>query len=197
VPAICPNGHVFDSGFFIEGVQDATFVGNRSQCPVCGQMGVVPDGIYGATSDTIQVVATSGYSRDQLERIAAVLLRAQSEGAKPKEIAKALSAESPELAELVRRYAPRTSGELAAWIAVLLTLIFGVMQATQSRPRGLTPRQTEQIVEQAVEQAIRETQRTSRPVAPAETRRGGRAAAKQRPKKPPKTYGQRKRKRSR
>jgi hypothetical protein len=156
LPAICPNGHVFPSGYFIEDVQDTTFVGNQSQCPICGRMDFVPDGIYGATRNTIQVVATSRYSREQLGRILVVLQQAQSAGAKKKEIAKALEPESPELAELVRRYAPRDSGALAGWLALIAMVVFGVMELTQSKPRGLTPRQTQQLVHQAVAQAIRQ-----------------------------------------
>jgi hypothetical protein len=124
VPAICPNGHVFDSGFFIENSSDITFVGSRSQCPKCGARGVIPDGVYDAVGETLNVVAAGAYSREQLERVAALLGQAQSERMDPSDLADALDNESPEIANVVRRYlVPRNPGDVYAFLGLLVALI--------------------------------------------------------------------------
>ncbi len=154
VPAICQTcGTVFPSGIFAENSRNISFVGNRSgPCPNCGGMGEIPDGVYDFVGDTVRVVASSGYSRSQLQRIATLLIQARAAGTPAADVASALEDEAPELAEIAKRLlVPRTPADLVAWLMLLLLVI----QMFIAKPStGLSEKEVERLTEQAVEQAI-------------------------------------------
>ncbi len=81
LPALCPNAHLFPSGFALgPDVSGATFVGNRQQCPVCGAMAQVLDGVYETTiGPDGSLLATAKQMRlDQLQRLREVLDEAEA-----------------------------------------------------------------------------------------------------------------------
>lgn len=100
-----------------------------SPCPTCGGIGHIPDGVYSATTDTIEVIATTVRSAQSLARLHAVVKRAQRERADAERLAHLLENESAEfkpVAEAVRRQAKRI--DIKNWIGIALAVI-AILQA--------------------------------------------------------------------
>jgi SEC-C motif len=110
-------------------------------CPSCGGTGHVPDGIYSATTDTINVVATSAKSAQSLERLRRILEQARSQQASAAELAKTLE-ETDDLkpiAAVIRRLPKRL--DIKYWIGVALAVV-AIMQA-QATDRKIDNMQAE------------------------------------------------------
>jgi hypothetical protein len=154
VPAICRTcGTVFESGIVAENSHNISFVGSTAgPCPNCGGTGEIPDGVYDFVGDTVRVVASSGYSHAQLQKIATLLIQARAAGMPAADVATALEDEAPELAVIAKRLlVPKTPADLVAW----LTLLLLVVQMFMAKPSsGLSERDVERMTEQAVERAI-------------------------------------------
>lgn len=86
VPALCPNAHLFPSGYTMgAGVSDMTFVGNKQNCPVpgCGEMADVLDGTYETMvgPDGSLLVEAKALVPDQLRRMLEILETVESPAA--------------------------------------------------------------------------------------------------------------------
>jgi hypothetical protein len=157
VPAICRDcGAVIPSGIEVEGGGNLMMVGNTvGPCPVCGGIGEVPDGVYDFVGDTIRVVATSGYSRDQLQRLADLIAQARVAGASPREVVLQIEREAPELSEVAKRLlVPRTPADLGAWLTLLL-MALQMLLSTSGR-QDLSEAEVNRLTDQAVERAMKE-----------------------------------------
>lgn len=155
VPAICRTcGAVFPSGIVADNSRDIMFTGcTAGPCPRCGGTGEIPDGVYDFVGEAMRVVAAPSYSRERLERIAAILAQARQAGAPAADVVAALEDEAPELSDLARRLlVPRTPAELAGFLVVLLMVVqIYLMTKPPSQP---TEAELNQLAEQAVERAI-------------------------------------------
>jgi hypothetical protein len=182
VPAICRDcGAVFAAPNIFQGeALNVTMIGNTvSPCPRCGGTGEIPDGVYDFVGDTIRVVANSGYSRQQLERLAALVAQARGARTPAAEVVATLEREAPELSELAKRLlVPKTPADLAGWLMLLLM----VLQIFLARPSpDISEKEVERLTEQAVERA---TQQQPAPSAPSPPSAGGEPTSK-RPPPPP------------
>lgn len=105
IPAQCTNPKcraIYPSGIWVENSRRVSLKGNRSQCPVCGEVGIVAEGVFDVTTDTIQVLSAPTTTLDMLRRLQDILSKSK-EGQLSYEDAEAAAAEiSPELAALVR-----------------------------------------------------------------------------------------------
>jgi hypothetical protein len=124
IPAICPNGHQFPSGISMGvGASGLQIVGGRSSCPVCGKMGVIPDGSYSAPTESI--IALRSLGNERLNAVVQVLRRSKT--ATADEIVSRIQQEVPEAADavetLVKWGLGARSGTLAAWVAVIIMLL--------------------------------------------------------------------------
>lgn len=90
VPAFCLNcGAIFGSGIVLENVRRATLSGNRvGPCPVCGDTGEVPDGVYSFVDGTIKLISGPERTVHQLKRLARFLNRARKQSLDKEEIQK-------------------------------------------------------------------------------------------------------------
>jgi hypothetical protein len=155
VPAICRTcGAVFGSGIFAENSRDITFTGcTAGPCPRCGDTGEIPDGVYDFVGDAVRVVAASDYSRERLERIAAIVVQARQAGAPATEVVAALEREAPELSDLAKRLlVPKTPADLIAWLTLLLMVLQIFLASSRTSP--VSTDDIERLTEQAVERAI-------------------------------------------
>jgi hypothetical protein len=168
VPAICRTcGTVFPSGIVAENSRDISFTGSTAgPCPNCGGTGEIPDGLYDFVGDTVRVVARSGYSRGQLERVAALLVQARQARTPAADVVAALEDEAPELSEIAKRLlVPKTPADLVAWLALLLL----VVQMLTAKPSSdLSEKDVERLTQQAVERAITPPAATRRRADPAQ-----------------------------
>jgi hypothetical protein len=144
------------SGIEVEGGGNLTMVGNTvGPCPVCGGIGEIPDGVYDFVGDTIRVVATSGYSRDQLQRLADLIAQARVAGASPREVVQQIEREAPELSEVAKRLlVPRTPADLVAWLTLFLMAL--QMLSSTSGGQDLSEAEINRLTDQAVERAMEE-----------------------------------------
>lgn len=105
IPAQCSNPNcraIYPSGIWVENSSNISLKGNRSQCPVCGSMGLVAEGIFNATKDTIEVLSAPQTTLDMLRSLQDILARTK-EGEISAHDAETAAAEiSPQLAALVR-----------------------------------------------------------------------------------------------
>jgi hypothetical protein len=182
---------VFPSGIVAENSRDISFTGcTAGPCPNCGGTGEVPDGVYDFVGDTIRVVASTGYSRQQLERLAALVVQAREARTPAADVVATLEREAPELAGLAKRLlVPKTPADLAAW----LTLLLMVLQMFIARPASeVSEKDVERLTERAVERAIKPPAR-----APQQADRGQTPEVKRPPPPPRKQREARKRQRRR
>lgn len=182
VPAICRTcGAVFSAPNIFGGdALNVTMIGNTvGPCPHCGGVGEIPDGVYDFVGDTIRIVASSGYSRQQLERLAALVAQAREARAPAAEVVATLEREAPELSELAERLlVPKTPADLAGWLMLLLM----VLQLVLARPSSdVSEQDVQRLTEQAVERAI---QQQPAPAAPSPRSVSGEPTSK-RPPPPP------------
>jgi hypothetical protein len=99
-------------------------------CPKCGGTGHIPDGIYSATTDTINVVATTVKSAQALALLGRLLRHARNEKVDAEQLAQLLeqekAADFKPVAAVVRRL-PRKL-DVKYWIGITLAVI-AILQA--------------------------------------------------------------------
>jgi hypothetical protein len=95
----------------------------KRQCPYCGGWGVAQGTVYEVAGTAAQVLAASGVSESELERVQDALLRAQSGDATPDEVVAEVEQESPLFGGLLRLVVPRTPEAFWALVAALLMTI--------------------------------------------------------------------------
>ncbi|MEP0548069.1 MAG: hypothetical protein ABJF88_14130 [Rhodothermales bacterium] len=155
LPAFCDNcGAVFGSGFVIDNSVNVTLSGNKSgPCPVCGGMGSVPDGVFNFVGETMEILAAPQRTTDQLRRLAQILGSARQRNATPEEVKKEIRKEVPELSKLAD-WLPANRTELYAVIAIIVTLLFNLVDAgvklAEIGKDSLSRAEVEKIAEQAV-----------------------------------------------
>jgi hypothetical protein len=111
--------------------------------------------VYDFVGDAVRMFAASSYSREQLERIAALVAKARETGMPASEVAATIEREAPELAEVARRLlVPRTPADLIAWLTLLLMVLqLHLASGQRSQPtEAEIKRLTDQALERALEQ---------------------------------------------
>lgn len=120
MPAFCACGAVYGFGLDLgDGVRGLTMTGNKAQCPVCGEMGEVPDGVFNVTDGVLEVLSAPTITHERLRRLQAILLSAKEGTATVDDAVDRLEREAPELAPFMGSL----HREPAAWLAILLTVI--------------------------------------------------------------------------
>jgi hypothetical protein len=94
-------------------------------CPKCGGIGHIPDGIYSAATDTIEVVATSAKSAQSLATLLRLLQQARDTHTTADELVKALEKEEganlKPVADLVRRLPKKL--DIKYWVAIAISIV--------------------------------------------------------------------------
>jgi hypothetical protein len=194
IPAFCRScGRAFASGIFAENVRGLTLSGNTSQCPYCGGIGDIPDGVFDVFDDVIRVVSSPSWTVDRLNRLAGKLSKAREQKASPEAVAEIVDKEDPQLASVFRRLlVPADAGQFYGLLAVIVTiLLYLASQGNQASPEDV-----ERITNQAVERCVESPQTT----APAPSVRPAPASSQAEPKRrkrPPKNHGKTKRRKRR
>ena len=154
IPAFCQNcGAVFPSGFHFENVEQLTLSGNKSgPCPVCGEMGEIPDGVFTVTEDTIELISGPERTVEQLRRLAEVLRKAQGEGSDKEEIQREVSKIDPELSKLVD-WLPESEAARYAMMTVLISFIGLLAKQGWSYLEYQEAQRRTEIIQQAIQEA--------------------------------------------
>jgi uncharacterized protein YecA (UPF0149 family) len=124
VPAFCDScGAIYNSGIFVgDGCRNISFCGNKVQCPVCGMMGHIPDGVFDFIGDTIKLLSGSQRTIAELQTLNSILQKALKENLTKEKIMEEVESELPGL-QLLKSYAPKNSSELCQWITLIITII--------------------------------------------------------------------------
>ena len=124
IPAFCNNcGLIFNSGFSFEGnIQNIQMTGNTSQCPNCGNVATVPDGLYNITNNTIELLKGPDISVQRLKALKRFVTDLQNKELTEEELTKTISKDAPELSSIVDAL-PKTRNELYAFLAVIISVI--------------------------------------------------------------------------
>jgi SEC-C motif len=154
MPAFCGScGLVFPSGFVIENSTGISPNNVQSQCPRCGGMARVPDGMYNVLGQVIEFLAGPTSSLDQLRRLQASLETARNKQEDRDEIRKAILETAPELTGLASAL-PANRVELYAFITVVLALLTLLVSTyTALKPSGPTQAEIDAMVNKAIEKA--------------------------------------------
>jgi SEC-C motif len=150
VPGICDQcGAVFFSPNISFGTGGTVITaGTRvGPCPHCGSMGSVPDGMYQAFGETLQILAKTPSSAASLQHLAAVLRSARELGKDREATADAIEKEAPEFAGLAGGLREVKGWTVYQWLSLLLLLI-GILishYANSGTPSEFTPQQVEQL----------------------------------------------------
>lgn len=156
LPAFCDScGAVFGSGFIIDNSVNVTLSGNKSgPCPVCGGTGSVPDGVFKFVGGTMEILTAPQRTIDQLKRLAQILGSARQRNATAEEVKEEIRREVPELSKLAD-WLPANRTELYAVIAIIVTLLFNLVDAGVKLADIARDTLTQAEVERLAEQAIR------------------------------------------
>jgi hypothetical protein len=79
LPAQCQNPKckaIFPSGFYTDG-KNNSFVGNASQCPVCGSRATVVDGTFSVRDNILEIISAPASSRDMLRAFLSIAEKAK------------------------------------------------------------------------------------------------------------------------
>ena len=154
MPAFCRScGLVFPSSFVIENSSGVSFSGVSSQCPRCGGVGQVPDGIYNVLGQLVQLLAGPKSSARQLRELQVALESARTKQQEPEEVRKAILANAPELTGLASAL-PSTRVELYSFITVVLTLLALLVSAYAAlKPSGPSQSEIDTMVQKALSQS--------------------------------------------
>jgi hypothetical protein len=131
---------------------DVTISGMRTPCPLCGSAGAIINGNYQTKLDGTAAVSLSP-TPAQLIRLQTALAWAQralkeneaDPAAVERKIRKTVEREAPGLASMVDSALGTKSATLAAWIAILLTLLTTIIG---SQEKAISPEDVARIVEQ-------------------------------------------------
>lgn len=154
IPAVCDNAMcqtIFPSGIVVESAAIAHLSGNRSgPCPRCGSMGTIPDGKYSTVGKALTLLSGPRFSRETMQRLAAILEQAQSEPPQSETVLQQI-AEVPGLGDAVLRLLPENKEQWYSFIAMLLAVIAFLFATQQQEP--LNEDQVARAVQRGVEAA--------------------------------------------
>lgn len=115
LPALCSRcGLIFPSMIVVAGtVRSITLSGNRQTCPRCGWSAAIIEGRFDVIGGVIRALDKA--SLTELEAFAQIFERESD----PERIRERITAEAPWIA----RYVPKNSGEIAAWVTIVVMLV--------------------------------------------------------------------------
>jgi len=122
--AFCDNcGLIFDSGIFLEeNAQNISLKGNKNQCPNCGNMADIPDGLFSVVNNTIELLKGPEITAQRLKSLKKIISDIRNKEITNEEITKTLTENAPELSSLANLL-PKTRSELYSFLAVIATII--------------------------------------------------------------------------
>lgn len=70
IPAYCSNcGLLFPSGIAATNVKNLTLAGNKQNCPRCGHMAGIVDGVFNVADDLIEVIKAPDFTVEVLQKL--------------------------------------------------------------------------------------------------------------------------------
>ena len=146
LPAFCSNcGAVFPSAYAVEDSKHLELKGCVSQCPSCGIMGRVPDGVYDFVEDAITLLSGPESTKEELARFAEIVERARRENLSPEAFGVEVRRDAPAYVAIADQLA---SSERRQSHRDYLMILLAAIMAIQECPADQLPATPEQVIEQ-------------------------------------------------
>ena len=155
MPAFCQNcGAIFSSGMVFDNCTNLKLSGNIVQCPRCGGIGKVPDGVFDIVGDVINVLSATKNTINNLNKLNNILKNAKKLNYSHEEIKSKIEEDLPELSSL-SDVLPKTRTELYAFVALILTTIgLAIAYLSSSSNNQISELKIKEITEQAIEKSL-------------------------------------------
>ena len=155
MPAFCQNcGAIFGSGMVFENCRNLRLSGNTAQCPKCGGIGKIPDGVFDIVGNIINVLNATKDTVNNLNKLNNLLNDAKKENYSHEEIQSKIKEELPELSSL-SDVLPKTRNELYAFIALILTTLgLAISFLSSSNDNTISELKIKEITDQAIEKSL-------------------------------------------
>lgn len=130
IPAICQNcGSIFDSGIYLGSGASGMLKGNKSgPCPVCGEMGIIPDGMYEVVDGIVNIFSID--DGKGLEDLKFALKQLNIEESSLEDINDTVSTKTPQYIGLIK-WVKEFSKENES-IFTLITTLLAIISFAQS-----------------------------------------------------------------
>lgn len=125
IPAQCTNPScraIYPSGIWVENSANVRLFNNRQDCPVCGSVGYLAEGIFNVTNDAIEVVSAPGTTLEMLVELQSIMQRARDGNISVEEAEKQVAALQPSFAALFRH----VKDNAAVYSLVLMILLWAI-----------------------------------------------------------------------
>jgi len=155
MPAFCKNcGAIFGSGMVFENCTNIQLNGNKVQCPNCGDIGEVPDGVFDIVGNIIEVLTATPNTINNFKKLNHILTDAKNKNYSHEEINSKIKKEIPELSSF-SDVLPKSRNELYAFITLILTAIGLAMTfMLSSNNNVISEVKIKEITENAIEKSL-------------------------------------------
>ena len=134
IPAFCYNcATIFSSGIEATNVKRLTLKGNKSRCPNCGTMAPIPDGVYNAIGDTLELIAGPDRTVKDLETLKEIFEDARRRQVSREEFATRLERDAPHLSGILS-HLPVSEAAFWAALTFLVTTVNSLYNNCAGRP---------------------------------------------------------------
>jgi hypothetical protein len=156
LPMFCDScGNAFPSGVAIDSatrVTNLSFSNYTAECPRCGGIGRIPDGVYNFIDGTLTVLHAPERSIKELKRLAEILKAARADPHKAADLEQKIQTEVPAFAQLLDKWKPKTAGDRYALIGILLAAV-GLVIAMRESSKPTTTVTVHQVIANTYVQA--------------------------------------------
>lgn len=130
IPAICPNGHIFNSGISVAGGSNVYLSGNTSRCPTCGQPATVAEGMVNSLNGFITELSFNNYDAQRLRLLRGLIKPYAKKSIRREDLDQLLEKMNTEVPELksLADLIPKSRTDAYTVIMILLTIIGMILQ---------------------------------------------------------------------
>lgn len=123
MPVFCSNCNIFfDLGYLFGGAGTVVMSGSKANCPKCGKMNPIPDGVYEFINTSIDFINGLDLTLDRLTKIRQTLIDIKENNTDIANAQKQINTDLPEL-NSISSTLPKTKIELYTFIGLLVTII--------------------------------------------------------------------------
>lgn len=151
LPAFCDTCYTaFPSGIVVENVKNLTISRVQSRpCPRCGGIGHVPDGVFNAIGNFIEVLSGPDRTVQELQRLATIIKDSRKNNETADQIKQKIEEDVPQLSPLMNLIVPKTAGDFYALLSVIIAIITSILSMIDSSSNG-DKQQSNQVINNEV-----------------------------------------------
>lgn len=120
--AYCSNcGLIFKSGVSIKGKAKIIMKDNLADCPRCGNIASIPDGLYEIMDGTIKLLQGYPFSYDRISLFKNIIKACRDEKLNYNQIQEKINKEAPEIKPVVEKL-PKTRNDIFNYLSLLIAI---------------------------------------------------------------------------